>query len=216
MTHAATAATTHTVKSKARKPRSKPIASDVHFVREKVYTRGQLQRLKKVEADYPGIEFSAYYSNVTIGDRGGVIRGEGIQLRIPPNAIGRHKSRTISLRACIDGPFQLPEGVHLASPVFLVTCTPSGNFYREVTLTVHHFVRLTTHEECEMMVLLTSPQTPTRDKRGQHWRFEISDKQPRCFENLTHGEVDVTHFSLMCFGKPRRTRRIQPCKENYY
>jgi hypothetical protein len=202
--HAATATAMRSVKLKKRKPRSRSratasISADIvgqsatsaDIAREKVYTKGQLWRLIMVEADYPGIEFSAYYSSVMVGNKGGVIRGEGIQLRIPPKATGRQRSRTISLRACIDGPFQLPEDVHLASPVFLVTCTPSGNFDREVTLTLHHFVQLTSHEECERMVFLTSLQTPAVDK---HWRFEISKTQPLCFQNFTHGEVEVTHL----------------------
>jgi hypothetical protein len=150
---------------------------------------------------------------MNLGNKGGIIRGEGIQLRIPPNAIGpRQNSRTtISLRACIDGPFQLPNDVHLASPVFLVTCAPFVNFHREVTLTLHHFVQLTSREECERMVFLTSPQTPAVDK---HWRFEISETQPLCFQNFTYGEVEVTHFSFVCFGiRISRSRRIHPCKE---
>ena len=165
------------------------------------------------ETEYQGIEFSAYYSTMTVGNKGGVIRGEGIQL----NATGKRQSRIISLRGCIDGTFQLPEDVHLASPVFLITCSRHGHFQREITLTLHHFVQLTSHEECKMMVLLTSPQTSTRDKHGQHWRFEISDEEPRCFPNLTHGEVELTHFSFMCFGIwiPRRSRRIHPCKEKF-
>jgi hypothetical protein len=222
--HATTATATRSVKLKKRKPRSRSratasISADIvgqsatsaDIAREKVYTKGQLRRLITVEADYPGIEFSAYYSSVMVGNKGGVIRGEGIQLRIPPKATGRQRSRTISLRACIDGPFQLPEDVHLASPIFLVTCTPSGNFDREVTLTLHHFVQLTSHEECERMVFLTSPQTPVIDK---HWRFEISETQPLCFQNFTYGEVEVTHFSFVCFGiRISRSRRVHPCKE---
>ena len=209
--HAATATATHSIKLKKRKPRSRATAtSNADIERRKVYTGSQLRRLKEAEADYPGIEFSAYYSTVAVSKKGGVIRGEGIQLRIPPNATGK-QSRTISLRACIDGPFQLPEDVHLASPVFLVTCTPSNNFYREVTLTLHHFVQLISREECERMVLLTSPHTPAVDK---HWRFEISEKQPLCFQNFTHGEVEVTHFSFMCFGiRIPRLGRAQPCKK---
>ena len=92
VTRAARATVTHSVETKIRKRRSRAMAStptEVHFVRENVCTQGQLRRLKKAEADYPGIDFSAYDSTVTIGVKGGVIRGEGIQLRIPPNAIGR-------------------------------------------------------------------------------------------------------------------------------
>ena len=89
---------------------------------------------------FPGIDFSSYRSHRTVNHKGRTIRGEGVQLRIPPYAIERGTSLSISLQGCISGPFSLPEGIQLASPVFLVTCTPQYQFQRELTLTIHHFV----------------------------------------------------------------------------
>ena len=92
--YAATATATRSVKLKKRKPRSRAAATrsaDIEL--GKVYTGSQLRRLKEAEADYPGIEFSAYYSTVAVSKKGGVIRGEGIQLRIPPNATGNNRGQ---------------------------------------------------------------------------------------------------------------------------
>lgn len=158
---------------------------------------------------YCDTEFSDYYSNRMVGRNGATIIGEGIQLRIPPRAVER--SKKISVQGCIDGPFELPEDVHLASPVFLVECTPHSKFLRDVTLRMQHFVHLKSRQDCEEMVFLTSQQTPIKDEHGQHWKFEISDQQPQCYPNFIYGEVQLTHFSFLCFGT-RRSRRVHPGK----
>lgn len=152
------------------------------------------------------IEFSSNSSHRTVGHKGATIIGEGIQLRIPPRAIEKGEFRSIFVQGCIDGPFELPEDVQLASPVFLVECRPTRDLKHEVTLRIEHFVHLKSWQDCAMIVLLTSQQEPTKDKHGQHWKFEISDRQPQCYPNFIHGEVQLTHFSFLCFGirRPRR------------
>ena len=130
---------THSDKPRKTSESTSTADSGVALVRGRVYTKEQVPRLRIAEAEYPGIEFSTYYSNMTVGNKGGIIRGEGIQLRIPPKAISKRQSRTMSLQGCIDGPFQLPEDVHLTS---LITCSPHGHFQHEVTLTLHHLVQL--------------------------------------------------------------------------
>ena len=139
-----------------------------------------------------------------IGHRGGTLRGEGAQLRIPPNAIKKRISAKISLQGCISGPFILPEDTQLAtcSPVFLVQYTPQYGFQWKVTLTLQHFVHLQTHEQCNDVVLLTSPQMKVEDLDEDYvyWKFTISDEQPQCFPHTSYGEVELTHFCFLCFG----------------
>ena len=149
---------------------------------------------------FPGIEFSSYRSRATVGHRGHTIRGEGVQLRIPPKAIKRRTSLEISLQGCISGPFSLPEGIQLASPVFLVKCTPQYQFQRELMLTMHHFVLLQNHEQCEDMVLLMSPERKVEDKDYIYWKFDFCDQPLQCFPHASYGEVELTHFSFFCFG----------------
>ena len=149
---------------------------------------------------FPGIDFSSYRSHATVGHKGSTIRGEGVELRIPPNAIKRGTSLDISLLGCISGPFSLPENTQLASPVFLLTCTPQYQFQREVTLTIHHFVLLQNRQQCKDMVLLTSPQMKVEDKDHIYWKFSFCDQQLQCFPHTSYGEVELTHFSFLCFG----------------
>ena len=154
---------------------------------------------QRSDKTFPGIEFSSYRSRATVGHRGHTIRGEGVQLRIPPKAITRRTSLDISLQGCIGGPFCLPEGIQLASPVFLVKCTPPQyQFQRELTLTIHHFVLLQNREQCEDMVLLTSPERKVEDK--DYWKFDFCDQPLQCFPCASYGEVELTHFSFFCFG----------------
>jgi hypothetical protein len=149
---------------------------------------------------FPGIDFSSYRSHAMVGHKGTTIRGEGVQLRIPPNAIEGGTLLDISLQGCISGPFSLPEGIQLASPVFLVTCTPPYQFQRELTLTIHHFVLLQNHEQCKDMVLLTSPEIKVEDKDYIYWEFHFCDQLLKCFPHASYGEVELSHFSFLCFG----------------
>ena len=152
--------------------------------------------------DFPGIDFSTHRMHATVGHRrSSTIRGEGIQLRIPPNAFQR--SINISLQGCVSGPFILPDDIQLASPVFLVRCTPQRRFQQQSILTLQHFVHLQNREECEKMVLLTSPQEiQIEDEEGFYWKFSIADQQPHCFPHTSCGEVELTndHFGFLCFG----------------
>ena len=159
--------------------------------------------------DFSGIEFSSHRSHATVSHRGSIIRGEGVQLRIPPNAIKREICLTVSVQGCISGPFSLPENTQLASPVFLVKCTPQCTFQRQITVTLQHFIHLQSHEQCRNMVLLTSPYKQLRGD-DEDYVFSISEQQPQCFPHISYGEVELTHFSFLCFGM-----RLSRGKPNY-
>ena len=174
--------------------------SHQEFPKSSVSTSKTKKQPSQRSEAFPGIDFSSCRSHATVGHRGRTIRGEGVQLRIPPKAIKRRTSLDISLQGCISGPFSLPEGIQLASPVFLVKCTPQYQFQRELTLTIHHFVLLQNREQCEDMVLLTSPEMKVEDKDYIYWNFHFSDQPPQCFPHASYGEVELTHFSFFCFG----------------
>lgn len=183
--------------SSAREPIS--VASQIYQKRPVTTSKTKKEPSQHSKA-FPGIDFSSYRSFAIVGHKGTTIRGEGVQLRIPPKAIKRRTSLEISLQGCISGPFYLPGGIQLASPVFLVTCTPQYQFQREITLTIHHFVLLQNCEQCKDMVLLTSPETKVEDKDYIYWSFHFSDQPLQCFPHVSFGEVELTHFCFFCFG----------------
>ena len=151
---------------------------------------------------YPGINFSNYYTRQTVTYRGDVIKGEGIELQIPGHAIKRGESVKITIQGCIDGPFELPEDVSLASPVFVIT--PHYQFEREVTLLEDICIHLQSNEDCKEVVFLTSPSKPTRGNEGPHWNFQISENKPQCNARSRRVRIQVKQFCLFCFGIRRR------------
>ena len=166
------------------------------------------KEFKHINRDtFSTIQFSPHCVKETVGYRGATIRGEGVQLRIPPNAIKKGCTMCVSIQGCLNGPFKLPDNVELISPIFLITCEPHLDFQHNTTLTIHHFANLHSYDECKETILLTSPQIPTVDEDRHVWKFHVGDQRPHCFPKFTHGEVLLRHFSFECFGI-RRTRRI--------
>ena len=123
---------------------------------------------------------------------------------IPPGAVPEGKELELSVWPCIKGPFQLPIGYELASPVFLIS--PSFQFSSSITLTMGHFSNLTTEEDCQRMVFLSAPTTPfvRETDNSRLYRFRIFRKgvfSPR----HEYGQVSLTHFCLLASGRKRKS-----------
>ena len=127
----------------------------------------------------------------------------GVEFDIPPGAVPEDKELDLSVWPCIKGPFQLPNGYELASPVFLIS--PSFQFSSSITLTMGHFSNLATEEDCQRMVFLSAPTTSfVRKTDNSHWfRFRIFRKGifPPHHE---YGQVSLTHFCLLASGRKRK------------
>ena len=157
---------------------------------------------------YPGIKFSNYYTRKTVTHRGDIIKSEGIELQIPGHAIKQGESVEFTIQGCIDGPFELPEDVSLASPVFVIT--PHYQFEKEVTLSEDTFIHLQSYEDWNKIVFMTSPSKPTMDDDGPHWNFQISDSKPQYQFTTRRVWMQVKQFCLFCFGIRRRGRLKLP------
>ena len=151
---------------------------------------------------YPGIKFSNYYTKQEVNFTGGIVKGEGIELRIPGHAIEKGQSVEFTIQGCIDGPIELPEDVSFASPVFVIT-----PHQKEVTLLLDLFIHLQSYEDCKAVVFLTSPGKPKNDENGSHWDFIISDKKAECSTANHQVTMQVKQFCLFCFGTRQRGKK---------
>ena len=126
----------------------------------------------------------------------------GIEFDIPPGAVPQGKQLDLSVWPCSAGPFQLPEGYELASPVFLIS--PSFQFSDEVTLKMHHFYALETKEDCEDMAFLCSPATPSEGENQEPiYQFGVLSKG--MFEPFQEcGRMALKHFCLSGVGRKRK------------
>ena len=155
--------------------------------------------------EFPGIKFSNFYTKQRITFSGGIIKGEGIELQIPGRAIEKGHPVEFIVQGCIDGPFDFPDDVNLASPVFLIT--PHYEFQRAVTTFVDStFLYPQFHKYYKHVVFLTSPAKPHIDRDGLHWKFMINENTTPQFirsGKLPRLMVQVTQFCLFCFGLRR-------------
>lgn len=165
--------------------------------------------------EFPGIKFSNYYTKQAVTYRGDVIKGEGIELQIPGRAIRGGQSVEFTIQGCISGPFELPDDVSLASPVYVIT--PHYKFQREVTVLMDIFVHLQSYEDCKAVVFLTSPGKPVMDLEGPFWRFNVCETKPQSSTRLNQCvRIEVAEFCLFCLGIRRRGMKHQSTNNYYY
>ena len=132
-----------------------------------------------------------------VDSRGAIIKGEGIKLQIPQNAVRAGKTVDIMIQACLDGPFVLQDETVLVSPVYLFA--PPYDFEDDVTLTIEHFAELESDEDCDDVYFVTSPTKPKRAKHRKeekvYWEFSVY-AQPQCSPKSQHGTLHLRHFCL--------------------
>ena len=151
--------------------------------------------------DYPGIKFSNYYTKQVVTSMGNIIKGEGIELRIPGRAIKKGHSIEFTIQACIEGPFELPDDVNLATPVFLIK--PHYEFQKAVAILMDVITSFDSPEDYKELVLLTSPAKPKFNKDGPHCDFTINEIIPQ-YDDNGRIIVEVMHFCLVCCGVKKR------------
>ena len=155
----------------------------------------------KYDDQYPGIRFFGSPWTVSVTSDGALINWEkeiGIGFDIPPGAVATGKQLDLSVWPCANGPFQLPEGYEMASPVFLVS--PSFEFSCNITMTMHHFCAMETKSNCDSMAFLSSPTLASKGESGApQYRFKVLDKgvfNP----SEDYGRVSLKHFCFSMIG----------------
>ena len=125
---------------------------------------------------------------------GGEIRGEGICLSIPPGAIGTNDFLKISLKACIGGPFYLPEGLQFVSPVYLIQ--PHYIFHKNVTLSLEVFSALDSEEDRTRLVFVTSSYKQDADDKRARLMFKSCEGELGFDMEKKIATMEMKHF---CF-----------------
>ena len=124
----------------------------------------------------------------------------GIEFNIPPGAVPQGKQLDLSVWPCTAGPFQLPEGYELASPVYLIS--PSFQFLCAITVTMYHYCAVETEEDSRNMSFLSSPTTPHRGTALYQFRV-LKDGTFNPLE--AYGCITLEHFCTLGSGTKRKS-----------
>lgn len=164
----------------------------------------------------PGIGFLGEPFEAVVDHKGDMVTlpEHGISFTIPEGAVPMGKDAKIRGQCCV-GPFMVPEGYQIASPVYLMSTT--CKFQKEVKATVSHFVCLQSEEDCSCMTFATAPSTPSYSEygpRNPNYIFKPigngEDEPDPC--KFQHHQQEATvvlkHFCFVCIlqrnnlGKP--------------
>ena len=151
------------------------------------------------KVDYPGIAFSKQKAETKVTKEGGEIVGEGIRLVVPPGAVPESDDVTISLQACVGGPFHLPDDdMVFISPVFLIE--PAFVFRKSVSLSIDMFVKLKKETSLTNCVFVTSPTKATIKGDSAQWDFKTYG-YPNFTLGSRSGKIELNHFCFAGFAK---------------
>ena len=121
----------------------------------------------------------------------------GIEISIPSGAVPEGEALELRVRPCLSGPFVLPEGHQLASPVYLIR--PAFDFANAVRLSVAHFVGLDSSRDCDRMTFITSSSSPTH---GPQTKYEFKLMKGGIFRRKEdHGVIYLKHLCLLASAK---------------
>ena len=123
---------------------------------------------------------------------GGEIKGEGIHLSIPRGAIRTNDSPIISLRACIAGPFFLPEGFQFTSPVYLIQL--HYVFDENVALSLEVFSKLDSEEDYSHLAFVTSSSRHDIIEKRKRWTFISHKGKLSCDVEKKTVTMEFKHF----------------------
>ena len=115
----------------------------------------------------------------------------GITIIFPPGAIPEGKEILIRVHRCIGGPFILPSGYRLVSPVYFIS--PSCEFLKDVELWIAHHAYLTTTEQSSRMTFMTNDPNRSIKQSARDCCLAVREGG-RFLVNGVVGRISVRHF----------------------
>ena len=131
-------------------------------------------------------------------------------LEIPDGAIPEGKALTVDIGVALQGPFQFPEGLRPASPIFWVCVRdlPNFEFSKPVTVTIPHFLNIKNYNDIQSLNL-TFLKADHETNSEQLYEFHHTDGTMVFEPYKKYGVLQTTHFCSLCIA----CRDIPECLE---
>ena len=124
----------------------------------------------------------------------------GMEIDIPAGAVSEDRPLKLTVRPCLSGPFSLPEGYELVSPVYIIT--PAFDFNQDVQLSIVHYASLTCHEDCSSMAFMSAKTSITPGGSDIVYNFKVL-RRGVFHEGQQLGVIPLRHFCGIAIGKKR-------------
>ena len=117
-------------------------------------------------------------------------QGYGLKLHIPEGAVPAHTGCRVDIKAGFTGQFNIPDGLHLVSCVYWLSC--SQKFNKPVTLEIEHCASLQNSSQSSSLQFISANKCSQAELPYQFEVLEGGKFAPKS----SYGSVEVTQFSF--------------------
>ena len=155
-------------------------------------------------SNYPGIEFLGAPRRKQVTSKGAdiVFSDIGLSISVPEQPLqGIEDSVDLLIHPCLSGPFIVPDGYELASPVYMIETSKQGVLQKPCTVRIKHFLKLSNQQDCHDMVFLSSNSKPPKVGPYQYVFKSIEHATPKFSPDNKVGEIELKHFCGLTTAK---------------
>ena len=111
------------------------------------------------------------------------------------------ESVDLLIHPCLSGPFILPEGYELASPVYVIETSQQGVLQKPCTVGIQHYTSLMNERDCKGMVFISANITPQSRWFGPYAFQGIKGSKQRFTLKSQVGEIELHHFCCLACAR---------------
>jgi len=129
-----------------------------------------------------------------------VLRDIGFSLTIPPGVIPYRQSVKFAVCLSFSGPFVLPDGCELVTPVYFISAEPEIQLKKQIKLSLDHWASLENEESCQYLTFIFAPSDPISEELQSHFHFRQLSGGIFAPDSQT-GTIMVNHLSKFAIGR---------------
>ena len=121
-------------------------------------------------------------------------------IHIPKGAVKRRKPIEFQVGVCLDGPFSLPRGYKLVSPIIMVNSRAQLTVRKPIEIVLSHCIDLFKVEQANKTVSFFRARMRGRDHKSKDtdiYTFKQTDMN-NCQMNSNHGKLTTTELGFFC------------------
>ena len=156
---------------------------------------------------YPGILFleGPKREIVTTQEKTIDLKEVGFSLSIPEDSLpSTDPPLQLEIQPCLSGSFDVPQGIELVSPAYILKPNRRVAFQKEVVFKMWHYANLESEEDCEDMVFLSASTSPEYRGDAPVYSFKEIKEAKGSFrpgKEQPFGEIALKHFCMLALGK---------------
>ena len=159
---------------------------------------------------YPDVTFFDEPQEKAFSSSGGHVDFDnGAEITVPPRAVPPGTTVSVKVQPSFapKDVFVMPQGIHSASPSYLITAGSGAELDRDVTLTLEHHVKVSTNDDASDLLFLQADTTSQSSDSASVYEYkEVPEARTEFLPGESRGKLTTRRFSFKFFKIGLRKR----------